>query len=230
MPITFATLDLIERVESGDVPPAESFVQGDQRLLRLARPIKKDDQIVGTLVIVTDQELTLTPLSSATGLGRVSLVQRFDGANAQTIFATGQGEGDLLSADTRHPYWKLQIQPSSALAAQLGINTTAAILFAALAVLLTLSGGIAALVLTRRQTLNDLAALTQHVLASHREPGLQPPDFADPAMAKAALALGVKNTPRSAPPKPVVSTPFKEPDEPAPLAHAPKSEPNMRTR
>ena len=89
MPITFATLDLIERVESGDVPPAESFVQGDQRLLRLARPIKKDDQIVGTLVIVTDQELTLTPLSSATGLGRVSLVQRFDGANAQTIFATG---------------------------------------------------------------------------------------------------------------------------------------------
>ena len=226
MPITFATLDLIERVESGDVPPAESFVQGDQRLLRLARPIKKDDQIVGTLVIVTDQELTLTPLSSATGLGRVSLVQRFDGANAQTIFATGQGEGDLLSADTRHPYWKLQIQPSSALAAQLGINTTAAILFAALAVLLALSGGIAALVLTRRQTLNDLAALTQHVLASHREPGLQPPDFADPAMAKAALALGVKNTPRSAPPKPVVSTPFKEPDEPAPLDQAPKPEPN----
>lgn len=226
MPITFATLDLIERVESGDVPPAESFVQGDQRLLRLARPIKKDDQIVGTLVIVTDQDLTLTPLSSATGLGRVSLIQRFDGANAQTIFATGQGEGDLLSADTRHPYWKLQIQPSSALAAQLGINTTAAILFAALAVMLALSGGMVALVLTRRQTLNDLAALTQHVLASHREPGLQPPDFADPAMAKAALALGVKSAVR---PDPVAAMTFDEPDEPAPLAHEPKPEKSQLT-
>lgn len=226
MPITFATLDLIERVESGDVPPAESFVQGDQRLLRLARPIKKDDQIVGTLVIVTDQDLTLTPLSSATGLGRVSLIQRFDGANAQTIFATGQGEGDLLSADTRHPHWKLQIQPSSALAAQLGINTTAAILFAALAVLLALSGGLVALVLTRRQTLNDLAALTQYVLASHREPGLQPPDFADPALAKAALALGVKSAVR---PDPVAAMTFDEPDEPAPLAHEPKPEKSQLT-
>lgn len=221
MPITFATLDLIERVESGDVPPAESFIQNDQRLLRLARPIKKGEQIVGTLVIVTDQDLTLTPLSSATGLGRVSLIQRFDGANAQTIFATGQGEGELLSADTQHPYWTLQIQPSSALAAELGINTKAAISFAVLAVLLALAGGLAALNLTRRQTLHDLAVLTQHVLASHREPGLQPPDFADPAMAKAALALGVKSTPRSVQPEPISSMTFEEPDEPAPLAPEP---------
>lgn len=221
MPITFATLDLIERVESGDVPPAESFIQNDQRLLRLARPIKKGEQIVGTLVIVTDQDLTLTPLSSATGLGRVSLIQRFDGANAQTIFATGQGEGELLSADTQHPYWTLQIQPSSALAAELGINTTAAISFAVLAVLLALAGGLAALYLTRRQTLHDLAMLTQHVLASHREPGLQPPDFADPAMAKAALALGVKSTPRSIQPEPISSMTLEEPDEPAPLAPEP---------
>ncbi|MGD2006424.1 MAG: hypothetical protein PVJ90_04230, partial [Pseudomonadales bacterium] len=83
-----------------------------------------------------------------------------------------------------------------------------------------------ALVLTRRQTLNDLAALTQHVLASHREPGLQPPNFADPAMAKAALALGVKSAVRPVRPDPVAAMTFDEPDEPAPLDQDPKLEPN----
>lgn len=191
-PVTFATLDLISRVEAGELPPPESFVQDSTRLIRIARPITYNDQIVGTLLSITDQNQALRHVAGASDLGRVELIQSFDGAKPQTILSLGQGNGERLSRPTRHPYWRLEMQAADSLGLQLGINLAWALGIGALALMVGLIAGLIALELTRRKHQRSLGMLTQFVLASHRTPGLSVPDFEDASFDKAARALCYK--------------------------------------
>ena len=199
LPITFATLDLIRRVEAGELPPAESFTVSSRRMIRLARPIRNDRGIVGTLMIVIDQNPIFKHIAGASDLGQVDLIQRFDGAQPQQIFSVGQGQGQVLSRPTRHPYWTLEMRPNPTLGAHLGINLVWALGVAAVALILSVIAGLVGLELLRRGHHQRLAQLTQYVLASHREPGLAAPDFGDPAYEKAARALSYKTQKRSEP-------------------------------
>lgn len=60
-PVSFATLDLINAVERGDLPPPESYESDGERRIRLAKPIMSTDQrMVGTLLLVVDQNQALS--------------------------------------------------------------------------------------------------------------------------------------------------------------------------
>ena len=198
-PVSFATLDLISSVENGLLPPPESFILDDLRLIRLARPIVTPaGDPVGTLLLVVDQNQALSPLGTAVDLGRLSIIQTFDGARAQTIMGIGAGSGEPITAKTRHPYWSLSLQPNPALAEGLGINLTHAIAAGSIALLCSLAFGLIAIGLVYRTWREELTRLTQYILASHRDPNSDVPQFKDPAMAKAAQTLASKhsNAPR----------------------------------
>ena len=230
-PVTFATLDLIARVQAGENPPPESFVHQDVRLIRIARPIRVQDRVIGSLISVTDQTLALKHIAAASDLGQVELIQTFDGAQPQTLLAVGQGSAPPIRRSTRHPYWDLQIRAADTLGTNLGLNLPWALGIAALSLLVALGAGLTALHLTHRGHRQALERLTQYVLASHRDPGLAAPSFEQATYDQAARALSYKtarpasptNMPAAEVPEPELDAQPNDPTS-APAPPTPKSD------
>lgn len=90
-PVSFAALDILHRVESGQNVAAEAYKVGQRWLLYSAAPVRGADQsLQGTLLLAVDLQRLLRALPPLPGdAGQVQLVQQFSGAPAQVLLQRG---------------------------------------------------------------------------------------------------------------------------------------------
>ncbi|WP_439886749.1 phosphomannomutase/phosphoglucomutase [Pseudomonas sp. MBLB4123] len=164
-PMNFAALDLLRRVENGQIPAAEAYKIGERWLVYSAAPVRlSDDQpLQGTLLLAFDLQhllASLPPLPA--GIGRLQLFQQFPGAPQQLLTQRGQAEGEGQRFDSGNPNWTLSFTPGPALAA-----SSVSIPLLGLAALLALAGAVLGLLLVhgslQRRLHNDVQQLGQLV-------------------------------------------------------------------
>ncbi|MBS7690224.1 hypothetical protein I0E98_05935 [Pseudomonas lalucatii] len=144
-PMNFAALDLLRRVENGQIPAVEAYRIGERWLVYSAAPVRlSDDQpLQGTLLLAFDLKhllASLPPLPAA--VGQLQLFQQFAGGTPQLLAQRGQAEGSGLRFDSGNPNWALGFTPGPALDAS---ALSPALL--GLAALLTLVGAVLGLLL-----------------------------------------------------------------------------------
>ena len=116
-PFTFTSLDLVNRVESGENVFPEAVNANGRWLISVAAPIKppSDTQIRGTLFIY----LEMTALSDTFGeelQGEFSLNQAFGNSAPSPILTSGSNGSDLtLERSLDNPHWRITFKPSAEL-------------------------------------------------------------------------------------------------------------------
>ena len=117
-PLSFAALDMIRRAERNLPVPMEVHPVNGQWLLYAVKPLRASDNapVGGTLIAVFElQRLTSTLPSLPSEAGQISLIQTFPGANAQTLYQSGNGFGDPVSLPTSNPIWRVDFMAGPAL-------------------------------------------------------------------------------------------------------------------
>ncbi|MWV14628.1 phosphomannomutase/phosphoglucomutase [Pseudomonas sp. L-22-4S-12] len=114
-PMNFAALDLLRRLENGQVPAAEAYRIGERWLVYSAAALRSADQsqLQGTLLLVVDLERLLNSLPALpAGIGQMQLSQQFGDTAAQLL--STRGEPTSESAQTfasGNPNWTLSFAP-----------------------------------------------------------------------------------------------------------------------
>lgn len=224
-PVSFAALDILHRVESGQNVAAEAYKVGQRWLLYSAAPVRGADQsLQGTLLLAVDLQRLLRALPPLPGdAGQVQLVQQFSGAPAQVLLQRGTpapGKG-AQALDSGNPNWKLNYTPGSV------ASTQASPLLLALAALLALLGGILGTYLTRSSLLRrlhqDVLTLGQYLQELGGQRTAKPPVPSLPGFAPLIQALA--RQPRRKPEPTSVPSPAKAaPVAPVAVAKAPPRE------
>ncbi len=208
-PVSFAALDILHRVESGQNVAAEAYKVGQRWLLYSAAPVRGADQsLQGTLLLAVDLQRLLRALPPLPGdAGQVQLVQQFSGAPAQVLLQRGTpapGKG-AQALDSGNPNWKLNYTPGSV------ASTQASPLLLALAALLALLGGILGTYLTRSSLLRrlhqDVLTLGQYLQELGGQRTAKPPVPSLPGFAPLIQALA--RQPRRKPEPTSVPSPAK---------------------
>ena len=119
-PMNFAALDMLRRVESGQIPAPEAYKVGQRWLVYSAAPLRLSAQETpaGTLLLVVDLQRLLSALPSIAGdVGQLQLSQQFGSAPAQILEQRGQADIDsqAQSLSSGNPNWKLSFTPGTAL-------------------------------------------------------------------------------------------------------------------
>ncbi|PYA80483.1 phosphomannomutase/phosphoglucomutase, partial [Pseudomonas aeruginosa] len=224
-PVSFAALDILHRVESGQNVAAEAYKVGQRWLLYSAAPVRGADQsLQGTLLLAVDLQRLLRALPPLPGdAGQVQLVQQFSGAPAQVLLQRGTpapGKG-AQALDSGNPNWKLNYTPGSV------ASTQASPLLLALAALLALLGGILGAYLTRSSLLRrlhqDVLTLGQYLQELGGQRTAKPPVPSLPGFAPLIQALA--RQPRRKPEPTSAPSPAKAaPVAPVAVAKAPPRE------
>lgn len=117
-PFTYTSLDLVNQAEQGAAVYPEAINANGRWVLGLAAPIKppSSDTIRGTLFVYLDTAALIDEISEGLN-GSVTIIQAFN-SNQQTEFLKigDSGAGEILDRDLINSIWKLQFQPSTALA------------------------------------------------------------------------------------------------------------------
>jgi phosphomannomutase/phosphoglucomutase len=149
-PMNFAALDLLRRLENGQVPAAEAYKIGERWLVYSAAALRSADQsqLQGTLLLVVDLERLLNSLPALpAGIGQMQLSQQFGDTAAQLLSVRGEPTGESAqSFASGNPNWQLSFAP--------GPNLQAPALSPALlglAALLAAAGALCGLVLLHSQ-------------------------------------------------------------------------------
>ena len=119
-PMNFAALDMLRRVESGQIPAPEAYKVGQRWLVYSAAPLRLSEQETpeGTLLLVVDLQRLLRALPTmATDTGQLQLLQQFGNAPAQVLEQRGQADSGSApqSLSSGSPNWKLSFTPGPAL-------------------------------------------------------------------------------------------------------------------
>src|SRR5690606_23400457 len=101
------------------------------------------------------QRLTAVLPQLPVDAGQVSLIQRFPGAPAQTLYQTGSGQAQALQLSTDNPAWSIEFRGGAAM----GAGAPNPLLLAA-AILLAMAGALASLLLLQRSWGKALTADT----------------------------------------------------------------------
>ncbi|MBB2494089.1 phosphomannomutase/phosphoglucomutase [Pseudomonas sp. UL070] len=156
-PMNFAALDLLRRLENGQVPAPEAYKVGERWLVYSAAALHRGDdpQVQGTLLLVVDLQRLLNTLPALpAGIGQVQLSQQFGTSNAQPLAIYGDGAvAAAQSFETGNPNWKLSFAPGHSLMVSPLSPATVG-----LAALLALGGALLGLFLTQKQLLARLQA------------------------------------------------------------------------
>ncbi|WP_408005446.1 phosphomannomutase/phosphoglucomutase [Pseudomonas huanghezhanensis] len=119
LPVSFATLDMLNKAAKGGAPAPEARKVGDAWLIYSAAPLRSgpDAPVMGTLLLAFSPQRLLDALPQIPDdIGQIELTQQFGNAAAQPFLTRGQGDGSQpLDFDTGYANWKLQFTPGSAL-------------------------------------------------------------------------------------------------------------------
>jgi phosphomannomutase/phosphoglucomutase len=119
LPISFATLDMLNKAAKGEAPAPEARKVGEKWLIYSAAPLRTaaDAPVTGTLLMAYDPQRLLSALpETPADVGEVELSQQFGNAPAQSFLKRGQSEeGHAVTFDTGYPNWKLSFRAGPAL-------------------------------------------------------------------------------------------------------------------
>lgn len=114
-PMNFAALDLLRRLENGQVPAAEAYRIGERWLVYSAAALRSADQsqLQGTLLLVVDLERLLSSLPALpAGIGQMQLSQQFGDTAAQLLSTRGEPTSASAQAfASGNPNWTLSFAP-----------------------------------------------------------------------------------------------------------------------
>ena len=100
-PMNFAALDMLRRVEGGQIPAPEAYKVGQRWLVYSAAPLRLSDQEAPevTLLLVVDLQRLLRALPAmAADTGQLQLVQQFGSAPAQVLEQRGLADSGRLGS------------------------------------------------------------------------------------------------------------------------------------
>lgn len=124
-PLNYAALDLLKRLESGERTPPEAYRLGDRWLVYSAQPLRRGDQLLGSVVLVEDLSAVLQGWATPpAGVGHWRLLQQFPGGAVQ-VLASGGAPGDATLARrlaTGSTLWTLELAPAEQLSDELPLG------------------------------------------------------------------------------------------------------------
>lgn len=160
VPVSFSTLDMLNKAAQGQIPSPEARKVGDRWLVYSAAPLRANpgEPIAGTLLLAFDLQRVLSALPVLPAdIGQVKVTQQFGASPGQILLQRGQPAASSSQAfDTGQTNWKLDFTPGSALESPMPW------LLLALAVLVALVGAVLGLYL------ND-SALQRRISADARQ-------------------------------------------------------------
>nr|WP_024687409.1 phosphomannomutase/phosphoglucomutase [Pseudomonas asturiensis] len=117
LPVTFATLDMLNKAARGEAVAPEARKTGERWLIYSAAPVRADasQPVSGTLLLAFDPKRLLNALPTLPAdAGQVVLSQQFGTGPAQVFLQRGEaGGGKPQSFDTGYPGWKLEFSPAT---------------------------------------------------------------------------------------------------------------------
>lgn len=176
VPLSFAGLDLIRRVEAGKSQSAEAFLNQNRWFVQMAQPIKSESgEVMGTLLAIFNQKLLTDMLATLPAVDRVALVQTVDNQTRAIAVRGGEPGGDAIVKSLPVVNWSLHYGREVALdlvaAHELWIGAVLFLVLAGAGVVIAftlLLGGL-------RQDILKLAAQVKSALQGERvqEPALK---------------------------------------------------------
>ena len=148
LPVSFTTLDMLNKAAQGEDALPEARKVGERWMLYSAAPVRATPTapVSGTLLFAFDPQRLVNavpPMPEA--MGRVRLIQQFGSGPEQVFLDRGQSAGGKpQSLDTGFASWKLEFSAGPAL------NNPTPWLFLALAALVALAGALLGLYLNER--------------------------------------------------------------------------------
>ena len=148
LPVSFTTLDMLNKAAQGEDALPEARKVGERWMLYSAAPVRATPTVPvsGTLLFAFDPQRlvnALPPMPEA--MGRVRLIQQFGSGPEQVFLDRGQSAGGKpQSLDTGFASWKLEFSAGPAL------NSASPWLFLTLAALVALAGALLGLYLNER--------------------------------------------------------------------------------
>ncbi|WP_318669882.1 phosphomannomutase/phosphoglucomutase [Pseudomonas capsici] len=140
LPVSFATLDMLNDAAQGQVAAPEARKLGERWVIYSAAPVRADptQPILGTLLLAFDPQRLINALPAMPAeAGKVVLSQQFGTGQAQVFLQRGDAGGDKTSSfDTGHANWKLEFTPGSSL------NASPSLLLLLLAAIIALTGAL----------------------------------------------------------------------------------------
>ncbi len=216
-PFSFTSLDLVNRVESGEVVFPEAINANGRWIISVATPIKSEGRIVGTVFIYLESTSLARQIQENVD-GQLNLTQRVGNAAPQEVLSIGSGAQPGASAITReldNPSWTIQYLPSPALANQTLSNP---LVFLAPAVAFLIIGIAGVLIGIKRIVSNikhDVELLNRQLSAASSDTFEASPDYAIRGFfdldARLAL-LGSKSAKQQPVPKVAVGATVREPE------------------
>ncbi|MFJ4144945.1 phosphomannomutase/phosphoglucomutase [Pseudomonas sp. NPDC089734] len=148
LPISYATLDMLNKAAQGQIPTPEARKTGERWMIYSAAPLRTDttQPVSGTLLLAFDPQRLVNALPVLPPeAGKVVLSQRFGTGQEQIFLQRGQaGDGKTVSFDTGYPNWKLEFTPGTSL------ESSPSLLLPILAVIIALAGALLGLHLNER--------------------------------------------------------------------------------
>ncbi|WP_329605783.1 phosphomannomutase/phosphoglucomutase [Pseudomonas syringae] len=191
LPVSFATLDMLNKVAQGEGLAPEARKVGERWLIYSAAPVRAgaDQPVLGTLLLAFDMQRLLDALPVLPAeAGQIVLSQQFGSGPAQVFLQRGQADGDKPQGfDTGFAGWKLEFTPGA------GLKTSPSIVLLLLALVIAGAGVLLGLhrnerVLQRR-ICADARQLDQLLQELSRGKAVKPFGLSLPALSGLAQAL-----------------------------------------
>lgn len=108
VPLSFAGLDLIRRVETGQAQSAEAFLSNNRWFVQMAMPVKgKEGEVIGTLLAIFNQKLLTEMLAALPGDAPVALVQSVERQARNIAMRGGDPGADAVVTPLPVSNWSL---------------------------------------------------------------------------------------------------------------------------
>lgn len=148
LPVSFSTLDMLNKVTRGEEPVPEARAVGERWMVYSAAPLRSDPSapVSGTLLLAFDPQRLLDALPvMPESTGKIRLIQQFGNGPEQVLLQRGEADGAKPQRlETGYANWKLEFTPGPAL------DSSPPWLLLTLAALVALAGVLLGLYLNER--------------------------------------------------------------------------------
>ncbi len=119
LPVSFSTLDMLNKVTRGEEPVPEARAIGERWMIYSAAPLRSDPSapVSGTLLLAFDPQRLLDALPvMPESTGKIRLIQQFGNGPEQVLLQRGEADGAKPQRlETGYANWKLEFTPGPAL-------------------------------------------------------------------------------------------------------------------
>ena len=178
-PVNFATLDIINRTERGEIVPMEVLFNPDKKYLQIARPVFKGGNLVGTLIVFLDPGFLSQALSRLDVKGsNITLTQQYHTDAIKTVFTMGaKNSNEPISLKTVNSLWTVGFQPSEQIAGAIVLSAADVLPPLIIALIVALSAILMTSLLLKRTITKDAGDFTRYTAKLLMGQAGELPDF-----------------------------------------------------